>query len=93
MKTTLKAVIVLTSLAAPASAQDARPHPLTPVPIPQVVIDDDFWSPKLKVWREVTIPDCFTKFEKDRGGAINNFDRDPRRQERRSCAGRNGTTG
>jgi DUF1680 family protein len=29
----------------------------------------------LKVWREVTIPDCITKFENDRGGAINNFDR------------------
>ena len=52
-----------------------RPHPLTPVPIQQVIIQDDFWSPKLRVWREVTIPDCFTKFENDRGGAINNFDR------------------
>jgi DUF1680 family protein len=27
------------------------------------------------VWQEVTIPDCFTKFENDRGGALNNFDR------------------
>ena len=56
-------------------AGDAEPHRLTPVPIQQVVIEDDFWSPKLKVWRRVTIPDCFTKFENDRGGAINNFDR------------------
>jgi DUF1680 family protein len=38
-----------------------------------VIIQDDFWSPKLKVWREVTIPDCLAKFEKD--GALTNFDK------------------
>jgi DUF1680 family protein len=57
-----------------AAAPQTKPHPLAPVPIPQVVVQDEFWSPKFKVWREVTIPDCFTKFEHDRGGAINNFD-------------------
>jgi DUF1680 family protein len=29
----------------------------------------------LKVWQEVTIRDCFRKFENDRGGALNNFDK------------------
>ena len=48
---------------------------LKPVPIQSVSIEDAFWSPKRKVWREITIPDCFTKFENDRGGALNNFDR------------------
>ncbi|MBZ5515251.1 MAG: glycoside hydrolase family 127 protein [Acidobacteriia bacterium] len=38
-------------------------------------MDDEFWSPKRKVWREVTIRDCFQKFENDRGGALNNFDK------------------
>lgn len=47
---------------------------LTPVPIGQVTIEDAFWSPKFQVWRNVTIADCFTKFENDRGGALNNFD-------------------
>lgn len=47
---------------------------LVPVPIEQVEVKDDFWSPKYKIWRDVTIADCFTKFENDRGGAINNFD-------------------
>src|SRR5215471_7821882 len=56
-----------------ASAQDS--NQLTPVPIRSVMIDDAFWSPKRKIWQEVTIPDCFTKFENDRGGAFNNFDR------------------
>jgi DUF1680 family protein len=56
-----------------ATAQPA--NQLTPVPIQSVTIDDSFWSPKLKVWQEVTIPDCFDKFENDRGGALNNFDR------------------
>jgi DUF1680 family protein len=73
--TSLLSAMLMAPLAVVASAQDARPHPLKPVPIQQVVIEDEFWSPKLKVWQEVTIPDCFTKFENDRGGAINNFDR------------------
>lgn len=47
--------------------------PLVPLPIERVHIDDAFWAPKLKVWRAVTIADCFTKFEKD--GALSNFDR------------------
>ena len=54
-------------------AQEA--NQLTPVPIQSVTIEDPFWSPKRKVWQEVTIPDCFDKFENDRGGALNNFDR------------------
>ena len=54
-------------------AQESRPRHLTPVPIQQVTIEDDFWLPKIKVWRKVTIADCFAKFEKD--GALTNFDR------------------
>ena len=73
MKTPPHIAIFLAAMAALASAQAAQPHRLTPVPLPQVVVDDDFWSPKLKVWREVTIPDCWAKFEKD--GALANFDR------------------
>jgi hypothetical protein len=57
-----------------ASEPPARSRSLTPVPIRDVVIEDEFWSPRIKVWRSVTINDCLDKFEKDRGGAINNFD-------------------
>lgn len=53
--------------------QDAKPHPLTPVPIQQVTVDDPFWSPRLKLWREVTLLDCFAKFDND--GALTNFDK------------------
>jgi len=42
------------------------------VPIQQVQIDDAFWSPKLRMYRDVTIPDCFDKFERD--GTLRNFD-------------------
>ncbi|HEY3284086.1 MAG TPA: beta-L-arabinofuranosidase domain-containing protein, partial [Armatimonadota bacterium] len=61
---------------APSSAPGAAPppHRLTAVPIRQVTLDDPFWSPKLGLWREVTLSDCFTKFESDHGGAIGNFD-------------------
>ena len=65
--------LALTALVARVSADDSQLHRLTPVPIQQVAIQDEFWSPKLKVWREVTIPDCLTKFEKD--GALTNFDK------------------
>jgi hypothetical protein len=75
VKQLLIAFTLLVFVSSSASADDTRRHPLTPVPIQQVVIDDTFWSPKIKVWREVTIADCFAKFEKDRGGALNNFDR------------------
>ena len=56
-----------------ASAQQF--NQLMPVPIQSVTLEDSFWSPKRLVWQEVTIPDCFRKFERDRGGALNNFDR------------------
>ncbi len=50
-------------------------HRLTPISAREVRINDEFWSPKLKTWQEVTIRDCFRKFENDRGGALNNFDK------------------
>lgn len=42
------------------------------VQIQNVTIDDPFWSPKLEVWRKVTIADCLEKFDRD--GAMANFD-------------------
>jgi len=48
-------------------------QPLTPVPLEQVAIKDDFWSPKLKLWQEVTVRDCFAKFARE--GTFTNFDR------------------
>jgi len=48
------------------------PLPLAAVPIGCVTIDDPFWSPKLAVWRQVTIADCLDKFDRD--GALRNFD-------------------
>src|SRR5437588_627553 len=71
------ASLVEPGLASPESGtpKDSRLHRLTPVPGRQVTITDDFWSPKLNVWQQVTIRDCFRKFENDRGGALNNFDK------------------
>ncbi len=60
-------------LALCCDAQEAKPQPLQPVLIQQVQIDDAFWSPKFKIWREVTIPDCFDKFDRD--GTLDNFDK------------------
>ena len=49
------------------------PQTLTPVPLQQVQIHDAFWSPKFKLWREVTLADCFDKFDRD--GTLDNFDK------------------
>ena len=73
MTTMLTAAVLLIALASFAFAQDTKPHQLSAVPIQQVSIEDDFWSPKRRAWREVTIPDCLAKFEKD--GALANFDK------------------
>jgi DUF1680 family protein len=72
MKMLVVAAALSSALAVPADAQESKP-PLTAVPIQHVQIDDPFWSPRLRVWRKVTIADCFTKFERD--GALTNFDR------------------
>lgn len=48
-------------------------HHLSPLSLSQVVVEDGFWSPKLDVWRRVTLSDALGKFEKD--GAFENFDR------------------
>lgn len=70
MKTSiLSASLAFICFASPA--QESKLPPLQPVPIQQVHIADEFWSPKMKTWREVTIPDCFAKFEKD--GTLTNF--------------------
>ena len=68
-------ILIMQVIFASAAMSQPKPHLLTPVPIQQVTIEDEFWSPKLKIIREVTIDDVFTKFEKDRGGAFNTFDR------------------
>src|SRR5215468_3727106 len=67
------ALASLPCVVGPTLAQEF--NQLKPVPIQSVVIEDQSWSPKRKVWQEVTIPDCLSKFENDRGGALNNFDR------------------
>jgi DUF1680 family protein len=51
----------------------ASPTAVGSTPGLRVVIEDGFWASRFKVWREVTIPDCFAKFEKD--GAFTNFDK------------------
>jgi DUF1680 family protein len=73
MKAVRDTVAILLAFGVPVFAEDVQPQRLAPVPIQQVVVRDDFWSPKFKVWREVTIPDCLGKFEKD--GALTNFDK------------------
>jgi len=48
-------------------------HPLEPVPLEAVHVQDAFWSPKLGIWQDVTVHDALDKFEQ--AGAFRNFDR------------------
>jgi DUF1680 family protein len=73
MRVILNTIIFATAAVTSVFGGDATAHRLSPLPIQQVVVQDDFWSPKFTVWREVTIPDCLAKFEKD--GALTNFDK------------------
>jgi len=73
MKRMTVACATLLNLAVLTAAEETMPQHLMPVPVQQVRVEDEFWMPKRQVWREVTIPDCFDKFEKD--GAIANFDK------------------
>jgi len=57
----------------PLDDNQAKTTALSPLPISAVTIQDEFWAPKLKVWREVTIVDSLAKFEKD--GSFGNYDR------------------
>jgi len=49
----------INSLVGAALAGETAVHRLSPVPVRQVTVDDEFWSPKLKMWQEVTVADCF----------------------------------
>ncbi len=53
-------------------AQQRRPHQkLSALPIADVRITDQFWAPRIKTCREVTLPYCFQLCEKT--GRISNF--------------------
>ncbi len=47
------------------AAQASSPAPLKDVPLQSVRIQDEFWSPKMDVWRTVTINDVLDKFGGD----------------------------
>lgn len=65
-------VLAPTALLLPLVTNSPSGLPLNAVPLRQVTIDDSFWSPKLRVWRTVTLGDILTKLEQD--GALTNFD-------------------
>jgi DUF1680 family protein len=74
----LLAAVACVRLVAGSAAGGQETRPDAPLPrveptIDRVVIDDGFWAPRMKLWREVTIPDCLDKFERD--GTLANFDR------------------
>ena len=69
----LSALIFWSATTTSVSAADAPAARTMPVPLDRVKVDDAFWSPKLTIWRTVTVKDCFDKFEKE--GALRNFDR------------------
>lgn len=58
-------------IAGPALAQDKQDYPITPVPFSKVIIEDDFWLPKIRTNHDVTIPIAIQKSRET--GRIDNF--------------------
>ena len=65
--------ISLGLLAGSLVAEETTRRIVQPVPIQRVRVEDDFWSPKRKVWQEVTAVDVLAKLERD--GAMENYQR------------------
>ena len=47
-----------------SAAITARGYPVTPVPLTQVDVLDDFWAPRMEVNRKVSLWHCFNKMER-----------------------------
>ena len=71
MKYYLWLLIVIVFLNCTNLTHQKKDYPIKPVPFTQVQINDDFWMPRIKTNREVTIPSCFRKCEET--GRIDNF--------------------
>ena len=48
-----------------------KDYPITPVPFTNVKVNDEFWAPRLKIIKEVTIPIALRKAEET--GRITNI--------------------
>ncbi len=72
MKMMLKAAVILISAAGALFAQtEKKDYQFKPVPFTEVRFTDNFWAPKLKTNKEVTIPIGFKKAEET--GRVDNF--------------------
>ena len=65
-------LIVLIALA-PPQERNPRPPAVVPVPLADVSIADEFWSPRIKATREQTLPHSFKMCEET--GRLRNFDK------------------
>ncbi|MHC4541183.1 MAG: beta-L-arabinofuranosidase domain-containing protein, partial [Planctomycetota bacterium] len=64
----IASVILLSMSVCTFGEQD---YPVKPVPFTKVQVKDNFWSPRLKMSRQVTLPSCFKRCEEI--GLIDNF--------------------
>ena len=67
----LNIILLITIGIAHTKAQSVKDYPFSPIPFTSVSINDEFWGPRIKTNREVTIPDTFKKSEET--GRIKNF--------------------
>jgi len=73
----IKVIEIVTSiflflfLIASCSSLKKKDYPIQPVPFTDVQITDDFWKPRMKINRTVTIPHAFQKCEET--GRMDNF--------------------
>lgn len=61
------------ALAGPVAGEPREDYPIRPVPFTDVRVEDEFWQPRLRTSRQVTIPYAFEKCEET--GRVANFAR------------------
>lgn len=66
-----------------AWAQVKQDYPYQPIPFNKVHVDDHFWSPRLDINQQITIPFCFDKCETT--GRLSNFTRAAGLEEGEFC--------
>lgn len=73
MKLTPVFVVALLLAAACQAPREGNLKRLMPVSFSSVTIDDDFWTPRLLIHKDVTLPVCIDQIE-NRTGRIRNFE-------------------
>lgn len=79
----LRVIIFVVVVKTVVWAQPKKDYPFQPIPFNKVHVDDPFWSPRLDINQQITIPFCFEKCATT--GRLSNFSRAAGLEEGEFC--------